>query len=99
MSFEYNLTTGPYAAHVYVSQNNEQIFTLQLDYGLNSTFYIDYYYNKKWFQLDNNLTNLPEEVKSLIINAGTYMINDKFMKGYSPISDNALKFLENTIFD
>jgi hypothetical protein len=93
---EYRLTKGPYAAHVYISKNNEQIFTLQLDYGMsNSVFFIEYFYNNKWFQVDNNFSDLPEEIKVMINNTGQYMINNHI--GYSEISDKALKFLKDTI--
>ena len=97
MSQTYRLTKGPYAAHVYIDDsNNLQSFTLQLDYGLsNNVFYIDYHYNNKWFQINDNFKDLPDEVKSMITKTGYYMINNH--TGYSEISDNALKFLKNTI--
>jgi hypothetical protein len=96
MSQNYRLTKGPYAAHVYIDDsNNLPIFTLQLDYGLSSVFYIDYHYNNKWFQINDNFKDLPDEVKSLITKTGYYLINNH--TGYSEISDNALKFLKNTI--
>ena len=97
MSQTYRLTKGPYAAHVYIdNSNNLPVFTLQLDYGLsNNVFYIDYHYNNKWFQINDNFKDLPDEVKSMITKTGYYMINNH--TGYSEISDNALKFLKNTI--
>jgi len=97
MSQTYRLTKGPYAAHVYIDDsNNLPVFTLQLDYGLsNNVFYIDYHYNNKWFQINDNFKDLPDEVKSMITKTGYYMINNH--TGYSEISDNALKFLKNTI--
>lgn len=96
MSQNYRLTKGPYAAHVYIdNSNNLPIFTLQLDYGLSSVFYIDYHYNNKWFQINDNFKDLHDEVKSLITKTGYYLINNH--TGYSEISDNALKFLKNTI--
>jgi hypothetical protein len=97
MSQNYRLTKGPYAAHVYIDDsNNIPFFTLQLDYGLsNNVFYIDYHYNNKWFQINDNFKDLPDEVKSMITKTGYYMINNH--TGYSEISDNALKFLQKTI--
>jgi len=97
MSPIYRLNKGPYAAHVYIhDDNNIPFFTLQLDYGMsNSVFYIEYHYNNKWFQIDNNFNDLPEEIKIMISKTGQYMIDNHM--GYSEISDNALKFLKNTI--
>jgi hypothetical protein len=97
MSQQYRLTKGPYAAHVYINnQDNLPIFTLQLDYGMsNSIFYIEYHYKNKWFQVDNNFNDLPEEIKVMINKTGQYMIDNHM--GYSEISDKALDFLKNTI--
>lgn len=95
MSYSYRMRYGKYASHVYIDQDNKQIFTLQLDYGSSTKFFIDYHYNDTWFQINDNFNDLSEEVKLLLRKSGQYMINN-FEYGYT-ISDNALKFLKDTI--
>jgi hypothetical protein len=93
MSYNYRANKGTYASQIYIESSGEQIFVLQLDYGGNDTF-IDYYYNHKWYTV-NQVSELPNDTKTLFILASNYAINN--LRGYSVILDKNLDYLNSKV--
>jgi hypothetical protein len=94
MSYQYRFVSGPYASHIYISKDNNEIFTFQLDYGCNNRTYFDIYFEKKWVSI-GDLSELQENVKELFILGANHTL--KNLDGYSDISDKALIDLKNLL--
>jgi hypothetical protein len=86
---------GPYASHAYLSINNTEIFTFQLDYGCSDGTHFDIYYNNKWSSIKNMFELTNNNVKELFLLAAEHTITN--LNGYSGRSDKALTDLKTLL--
>lgn len=97
MSYTYRITKGSHATQVYLKlkDTNDEIFTFQLDYGLDNITYIDIRHNNKWTNIPAFI-DLSDEVKPLFILSAEYIITN--LNDYDhPVYKTAVKNLQDFI--
>jgi hypothetical protein len=95
MSYTYRINKGNYATQVYLTLNDTEIFTFQLDYGCDDDTYIDIRYDSKWTNI-KIFTDLSNDVKPLFMLCADYIITN--IKEYDyPIYKTAVKNLQEFI--
>ena len=93
MSYTYRINKGSYATQVYLTLNDTEIFTFQLDYGSDNITYIDIRHNNKWTNVPA-FTDLSDEVKPLFILSAEYIMTN--LKEYDhPVYKTAVKNLQD----